>query len=83
MMMLNIAQWMVYSLETREMYSYRQSQARTFNYTAMLIMTFLCVPLMIFFRFHSTCCLVEIWRHAFSNKRSDSSSASARNSIIA
>jgi hypothetical protein len=67
-LMLNMSLWAMYTFQARTMFN-----DTTFNNLydkhAWVIITHLTIPLVIFFRFHSTTCLYEIWKHAYAKKK--------------
>uniref|UniRef100_A0A1I8IU84 Otopetrin-2 n=1 Tax=Macrostomum lignano TaxID=282301 RepID=A0A1I8IU84_9PLAT len=64
----NIAQWIVYTLEIREINNL-PNYSHAYVPVASNIFAYVCSPLIIFFRFHSACCFVEIWRTAYKGRK--------------
>ncbi|XP_064622432.1 proton channel OtopLc-like [Lineus longissimus] len=68
LLMTNVALWILYTFQTRTVYSdpdgYRYLLSQVW-----LIVTYICTPLVIFFRFHSTACLADIWKSAYNRKK--------------
>ncbi|PAA92944.1 hypothetical protein BOX15_Mlig013907g1, partial [Macrostomum lignano] len=65
----NLALWVVYTLEVREINNL-PNYNDAYVLIASQIFSYVCSPLIIFFRFHSACCFVDIWRHAYKGRRS-------------
>ncbi|KAH9278503.1 hypothetical protein ECG_09072 [Echinococcus granulosus] len=64
LLILNLAMWMVttFGLKHAEGYSIHRSH---YSDIAWKIITHLSMPLIVFFRFHSTVCLADVWSNAY------------------
>ncbi|CAH0560883.1 unnamed protein product [Brassicogethes aeneus] len=71
----NMAMWIINTLEKNRA-EFRQIHLKFFGDWTWTIITHITMPLAIFYRFHSTICLVEIWRSAYQFK------ATQRNSLF-
>ncbi|VDD75356.1 unnamed protein product [Mesocestoides corti] len=64
LLILNLAMWLVKTFELKHAESY-PIYRRHYRGIAWKIITHLSLPLIIFFRFHSTVCLADIWTSAY------------------
>ncbi|XP_014664804.1 PREDICTED: otopetrin-1-like [Priapulus caudatus] len=67
LLMCNVAMWAINTFEPRRALE-NPVQLRFFGFVPWTIISAVVVPLTIFYRFHSTVCLVEIWRRAYKVK---------------
>lgn len=67
LMVCNIAMWGVNTFEIHRS-EFNPAQMRFYGVLAWNIFTHIAIPLIIFFRFHSTVCLSNIWKHAWKRK---------------
>ncbi|XP_052828448.1 proton channel OtopLc isoform X4 [Octopus bimaculoides] len=67
LMVCNIAMWGIYTFEIHRS-EFNPAQMRFYGVMAWNIFTHISIPLIIFFRFHSTVCLSNIWKHAWKRK---------------
>ena len=67
LLLCNLALWIVCIFEVKKAENL-PIHARFYGYLAWSIISHLCVPLVIFFRFHSTVCLSDIWINAYTLK---------------
>ncbi|CAH0560882.1 unnamed protein product [Brassicogethes aeneus] len=63
----NMAMWIINTLEKNRA-EFRQTHLDFFGDWAWTIITHISMPLAIFYRFHSTICLFEIWKSAYKIK---------------
>lgn len=63
----NMAMWTINTLEKNRA-EFRPSHLQFFGDWAWTIITHISMPLAIFYRFHSTICLFEIWKTAYKVK---------------
>lgn len=64
----NMAMWAVNALEKNRA-EFRPTHLKFYGDWAWTIITHVSMPLAIFYRFHSTICLFEIWKSAYKIKR--------------
>ncbi|XP_076362780.1 proton channel OtopLc-like isoform X2 [Tachypleus tridentatus] len=64
LLVCNFAMWSINTLETRRADS-NPVQIHFYGFWAWTIITHVTTPLTIFFRFHSTVCLCDIWKHSY------------------
>ncbi|UYV60265.1 Otopetrin [Cordylochernes scorpioides] len=64
LLVCNFAMWAINTLETRRADS-NPVQMRFYGFWAWTIITHVTTPLTIFFRFHSTVCLCDIWKKTY------------------
>uniref|UniRef100_A0A1B6EG22 Otopetrin n=2 Tax=Clastoptera arizonana TaxID=38151 RepID=A0A1B6EG22_9HEMI len=64
LLITNMAIWIVNSLEKNRA-QFRPNHLQLFGIWAWTIITHVSMPLAIFYRFHSTICLFEIWKNAY------------------
>lgn len=67
LLMCNVAMWAINTFESRRSLE-NPVQLNFFGFIPWTIINMVIVPLTIFYRFHSTVCLVEIWRRAYKVK---------------
>ncbi|XP_059060061.1 proton channel OtopLc-like [Achroia grisella] len=67
LLVANMAMWAINTLEKNRA-EFRPAHLSFYGPWAWTIITHVSMPLAIFYRFHSTICLFEIWRHSFKNK---------------
>ncbi|XP_048481093.1 proton channel OtopLc isoform X1 [Plutella xylostella] len=67
MLVANMAMWAINTLEKNRA-EFRPAHLAFYGPWAWTIITHVSMPLAIFYRFHSTICLFEIWKNAFMNK---------------
>ncbi|XP_063224770.1 proton channel OtopLc-like [Bacillus rossius redtenbacheri] len=67
LMVANMAMWAVNTLEKGHA-EFRPSHLRFFGIWAWTIITHISMPLAIFYRFHSTICLFEVWKCCYKIK---------------
>lgn len=65
----NMALWLVNTLQKNRA-EFRPTHLNFFGVWAWTIITHVSMPLAIFYRFHSTICLFEIWKDAYKFKQS-------------
>ena len=70
LLLCNLSLWVVNILEVKKVESV-DMHVGYYGYLPWSIITHVCVPMLIFFRFHSTVCLSDIWVHAYMIKPSD------------
>ncbi|KAI1289438.1 Proton channel OTOP1 [Halotydeus destructor] len=64
MLVCNFAMWLINTLETRRADS-NPVQMHFYGFWAWTIITHVTTPLTIFYRFHSTVCLCDIWKRVY------------------
>ena len=69
LLMCNLAMWLLNTLETRRTDAHPAMVAVYGGGWAWPLLSHLAMPLAIFYRFHSTVCLFEIWKKAFKLRR--------------
>lgn len=69
LMVANMAMWSINTLEKNRA-EFRPTHLKFFGDWAWTIITHISMPLAIFYRFHSTICLFEIWKTAYKIKSS-------------
>ena len=67
LLVCNFAMWSINTLETRRADS-NPVQMEFYGFWAWTIITHVTTPLTIFFRFHSTVCLCDIWKRTYKMK---------------
>ena len=67
LLVCNFAMWAINTLETRKADS-NPLQMNFYGFWAWTIITHVTTPLTIFFRFHSTVCLCDIWKRTYKVK---------------
>ncbi|XP_028966978.1 proton channel OtopLc [Galendromus occidentalis] len=67
LILCNFSMWAINTLETRRADS-NPVQMHFYGFWAWTIITHVTAPLVIFFRFHSTVCLCDIWKRAYKVK---------------
>lgn len=80
LLIVNMAVWIINSLEKNRA-QFRPKYLNFFGVWAWTIITHVSMPLVIFYRFHSTICLFEIWKKSYKLKSSSSRQESKNNSI--
>ncbi len=70
LLLCNLSLWVVNTFEAKKQETV-SIHNQYFGYLPWSIITHLCIPLIIFFRFHSTVCLSEIWVSAYVMKKHD------------
>ncbi|XP_064629750.1 proton channel OtopLc-like isoform X2 [Lineus longissimus] len=68
MLMLNMCLWGMYTFQARTLFN-DHSFHSLYDKPSWIIITHLTIPLSIFFRFHSTTCLYEIWKHGYTKQK--------------
>ncbi|XP_064640202.1 proton channel OtopLc-like [Lineus longissimus] len=71
LLLLNLALWMLYSFSTAGGLYQVLSVVNPAQSNESMIVSKLCKPLAIFFRFHSTTCLYEIWKNSYTLHKSE------------
>lgn len=67
LLVANMAMWFINTL-IKNRASFRITHLHFFGVWGFTIITHISMPLAIFYRFHSTICLFEIWKTAYKNK---------------
>ncbi|PZC81977.1 proton channel OtopLc-like isoform X2 [Helicoverpa zea] len=67
LLVANMAMWAINTLE-KSRAEFRPAHLAFYGPWAWTIITHVSMPLAIFYRFHSTICLFEIWKNCFKNK---------------
>ncbi|XP_073967436.1 proton channel OtopLc-like [Choristoneura fumiferana] len=67
LLVANMAMWAINTLEKNRA-EFRPAHLEFYGPWAWTIITHVSMPLAIFYRFHSTICLFEIWKNCFKNK---------------
>ncbi|XP_035431748.2 proton channel OtopLc isoform X2 [Spodoptera frugiperda] len=67
LLVANMAMWAINTLE-KSRAEFRPAHLTFYGPWAWTIITHVSMPLAIFYRFHSTICLFEIWKNCFKNK---------------
>lgn len=67
LLVANISMWFINTL-IKGHASFRPSHLEFFGQWAWVIITHVSMPLAIFYRFHSTICLFDIWKSAYKFK---------------
>ncbi|CAH0717239.1 unnamed protein product, partial [Brenthis ino] len=67
LLVANMAMWAINTLEKNRA-EFRPTHLAFYGPWAWTIITHVSMPLAIFYRFHSTICLFEIWKNCFKNK---------------
>ena len=67
LLVTNLAMWLINTLEKSRADSH-PVQLKFYGVWAWTIITHISMPLAIFYRFHSTVCLCEIWKKAYKLK---------------
>ncbi|XP_037086477.1 proton channel OtopLc-like isoform X2 [Pollicipes pollicipes] len=68
LLICNLAMWSITTFETSRSDAH-PNQLHFFGFWAWTIISHVSMPLAIFYRFHSTVCLCEIWKRAYKYKR--------------
>lgn len=68
LLVANMAMWIISTLAKNQA-GFRPTHMRFFGLWAWTIITHVSMPLAIFYRFHSTICLFEIWKSVYKMKR--------------
>lgn len=68
LLVTNMAMWIISTLAKNQA-SFRPTHMKFFGLWAWTIITHISMPLAIFYRFHSTICLFEIWKSVYKMKR--------------
>lgn len=68
LLVANMAMWIISTLAKNQA-GFRPTHMRFFGVWAWTIITHVSMPLAIFYRFHSTICLFEIWKTVYKMKR--------------
>ena len=71
--------WICPILFTQTLYDFPLFQLRFFGFYAWSMIQRICLPLCIFFRFHSSVILVEIWKNSYKTKLMDWSNLYQKN----
>lgn len=69
-LILNIAVWIFVTFEIKSVDKYHKMQKFYGKFIWMVILD-TCLPLMLFYRFHSSVCLSDIWKHAYEKDESN------------
>ncbi len=69
-LILNIAVWIFVTFEIKSVDKYHNMQQFYGKFIWMIILD-TCLPLMLFYRFHSSVCLSDIWKHAYEKDESN------------
>lgn len=67
LMVANMSMWFIYTLIKSEAV-FRPNHSEFFGQFAWTVITHVSMPLAIFYRFHSSICLFEIWRSVYKTK---------------
>jgi hypothetical protein len=70
LLLCNITMWIVYTFEVQKVKD-SPVQLKFFGFYAWAMIQRVCLPLCIFFRFHSSVILVEIWKNSYKTKLMD------------
>jgi len=70
LLICNLSIWVIYTFEVQKVEE-SPVQIEFFGYQAWVIIQKLTLPLCIFFRFHSTVALAEIWKNSYKTKLID------------
>lgn len=70
LVILNITSWIVYTFETKAAEVYHNEPA-FYGETVWMIVSHTTLPLMLFFRFHSSVCLADVWKFAYEKAHPD------------
>ena len=62
--LLNITSWIVYTFESKGVESFF-SETTYFGDTLWMIISHVTLPLMLFYRFHASVCLADVWKFAY------------------
>lgn len=60
----NVAMWITSTFEVKS-HGYQDDRYGFYGYELWSIIGHMCIPLMMFYRFHSSVCLVDIWKFAY------------------
>lgn len=63
-MIINVVLWILITLEIKMVDKYHSMPAYFGKFVWMIVLD-TCLPLMLFYRFHSSVCLSDIWKHAY------------------
>lgn len=64
MTIANVALWVYYTFSVRTV-SVQDERYEFYGYVLWSILNHLSLPLIMFYRFHASVCLVDIWRHSY------------------
>lgn len=64
LIIINIAMWILVTFEIKSVDKYHSMPAHFGKFVWMVILD-TCLPLMLFYRFHSSVCLSDMWKHAY------------------
>jgi len=67
LLICNFSLWLINTFETQKA-AHNPLQLKVYGHQAWSVFTHISVPLGIFYRFHSTVCLSNIWKHAWKMK---------------
>jgi hypothetical protein len=70
LLICNITMWIIYTFEVQKVKD-SPVQLRFFGFYAWSMIQRICLPMCIFFRFHSSVILVEIWKNSYKTKLMD------------
>lgn len=70
LLLCNLSLWVVNTFEVQKAEAV-PAHTEYYGERSWGIISFICVPLIIFFRFHSTVCLADIWTNAYRLERKD------------
>jgi len=70
LLICNITMWVIYTFEVQKVKD-SPVQLRFYGFYAWSMIQRVCLPLCIFFRFHSSVILVEIWKNSYKTKLMD------------
>lgn len=68
LVMMNLSLWLLNTFEVLKVEA-NPVQEQFYGRLSWTIITHICTPLMIFYRFHSTVCLSEVWKRAYKPKK--------------
>lgn len=60
----NVAVWITMTFEVKS-HTLQDDRDKFYGQELWTIIGHMCVPLMMFYRFHSSVCLVDIWKYAY------------------
>ena len=64
LIIVNVAMWILVTFEIKSVDKYH-SMPKSFGKFTWMIILDTCLPLMLFYRFHSSVCLSDMWKHAY------------------
>jgi hypothetical protein len=64
-LLLNISSWIVYTFESKGVESFLTSESSFFGESLWMIVSHVTLPLMLFYRFHASVCLADVWKEAY------------------